>query len=163
MRRTQIIQLEMNGKLRGLFILNLKNGGDLFEIMNPYGDGNCLFRCFSWLLWGSVEHHQLLRQLTCLELLQFRQWYQELHRSFSAEWNEILEMCFHISGSVKENHIFALSNALKKVFILYGTNEHTCGTFFPFRKNVYRKKKKIVHLRFFGVQQTWKPAIVLLM
>ena len=39
------------------------------------GDGNCLFRSVSLLLYGNEEHHELLRLRTAVEVLKYPQWY----------------------------------------------------------------------------------------
>ena len=113
----------------------------LFEEYNPFADGNCLLRCISWQIWGTEEKWLILRIITIRELLRNEWWYKgrptDGDFNFEKDWHEILNDAFQLSGYLTIPHLFALSNALKRVFVLYkpdGTVQQFTGSFFPFRR-----------------------------
>jgi len=107
-----------------------EEGNPKFEIMNPYGDGTCMLRCISWFIDGSADHFVALRYM--LIITKYERWYKSLLENendnfagFAFDWNNILEIAFRKSGSLDRSHLFALSNSLCRVFVLYGPVDGT--------------------------------------
>jgi len=52
---------------------------DEYRPLMVAGDGNCLYRSVSLLLYGTDSYHELLRLTTAVEILSNQQWYDTTH------------------------------------------------------------------------------------
>jgi len=52
---------------------------DEYRPLMVAGDGNCLYRSVSLLLYGTDSYHELLRLTTAVEILSNQQWYDTKH------------------------------------------------------------------------------------
>ena len=52
------------------------------------GDGNCLYRSVSLLLYGTDSYHELLRLTTAVEILSNQQWYDTTHPNCRCPFND---------------------------------------------------------------------------
>ncbi|XP_031789413.1 uncharacterized protein LOC116415698 [Nasonia vitripennis] len=61
-----------------------KTTDEEFRLREIYGDGNCMFRAISFILWGTENRH---RQLRSLVVNHIEDTWRELRPYVLAEWN----------------------------------------------------------------------------
>lgn len=92
---------------------------DLFPI-HVFGDGNCSFRTFSLLLFGTQKHHLELRVRTIIELLQYTDWYLDEQNIFGVTDNSIIPFIAVTSCSISpefDNVDFNIRDNCRKALI----------------------------------------------
>lgn len=61
--------IERNRKERSVFLkkgtARLRCTEGTFRVHNIYGDGNCMFRAISYILWRNEDEHRYLRSMVC--------------------------------------------------------------------------------------------------
>ena len=135
---------KLHYKLSGIDISKL-------NIYNVTADGNCLVRAVSLSLFGTEDHHLLLRNLMVYELIVHWPFYIQItsemknyfdinsSESSKSKWEHILLNAAKKDEYLELVHLFILSNATGRVFVLYGNPEEmiynqNCATVFPFRR-----------------------------
>jgi len=102
---------------------------DLLPI-NTIGDGNCCFRAFSLLLFGTQDYHLELRVRTVLELLEHTDWYLDETNIFGVHNDSIIPFIAVISCSntaefdnvdftSKDNCRRAINDCINKSLLLH--------------------------------------------
>ena len=101
------------------------------------GDGNCMFRAVSRGLFGTEEHHLLIRLLTSLELIQHPQFYDTSHPNYKDKvcdvqiyhdpYHSLVISATEIGDSSEFMLFFAVSAALKIALKSYCPPAIDCG------------------------------------
>lgn len=55
----------MNDDLYVTDTARLRCAEGTFRVQNIYGDGNCMFRAISYILWQNEDEHRYLRSMVC--------------------------------------------------------------------------------------------------
>mmetsp|Transcript_96741 Transcript_96741/g.144858 ORF Transcript_96741/g.144858 Transcript_96741/m.144858 type:complete len:138 (-) Transcript_96741:98-511(-) len=83
----KIKQFKREKNITPMDVIPYQNSWDQNSVIyNVIGDGNCLFRCVSLILWGTENHHQELRLLMFVELREHFVYYLECGGFEMASW-----------------------------------------------------------------------------